>query len=238
VADEQKVPWWKSLPGLLTAATGFVAALSGLVAGLNQLGVFRHPPPGAPVVASTPASRDTTPQPVLRADTGRVDTVPGRVATRQAAPPSRRQSGPAAPARRAAPAPAPSASTRTSPGSDSTPAQELRLPTGTALELAVPKRTCAPRDGKQRFTARLTETVKVAGTTVLRTNTTGVLHLRRGDSGDGPLVRLDSLVGEDVAASVPAASVRIRRGADGAACLRANARIRANLGAPVTIRRR
>jgi len=48
VADEPKQPWLKSIPGVLTAATGFIAALSGLVAGLNQLGVFQREP--APAV--------------------------------------------------------------------------------------------------------------------------------------------------------------------------------------------
>jgi hypothetical protein len=115
----------------------------------------------------------------------------------------------------------------------------LRLPTGTALELTVPKRICAPRDGKQRFTARLSEPVKVDGATVLRmANTTAVLHLRRGDSADGPLVGLDSLLTPDIAAAVAAAAVKIRRGTDGAACLRATAKIRASLGAPITLHRR
>jgi hypothetical protein len=82
----------------------------------------------------------------------------------------------------------------------------------------------------------LAEPVKVDGATALRmANTTAVLHLRRGDSADGPLVGLDSLVTADVAAAVPAATVKIRRGTDGAACLRANARMRATLGGPITL---
>ena len=57
MADEQKHPWYKSVPGVLTAATGFVAALSGLVAGLNQLGVFKREP--APVTVVAPAPPDS-----------------------------------------------------------------------------------------------------------------------------------------------------------------------------------
>ena len=60
MADEQKPSRWKSLPGVLTAATGFVAALSGLVAGLNQLGVFRREPPAAQAVSAAPAPRGST----------------------------------------------------------------------------------------------------------------------------------------------------------------------------------
>jgi hypothetical protein len=232
VTDQEKASWWKSLPGVLTAATGFVAALSGLVAGLNQLGVFRREPPAPSAVSTSPARPDTVPQPLARADTADVATPTPRAT-------SPRPVAPAGATRPSAPAPTPAPTTRTSSAGDTAvSAQQSRLPTGTALELTVAKRTCAPRDGKQRFTARLAEPVKVPGATGLRSNTTAVLHLRRGDSADGPLVRLDSLVAQDVAASVPAASVRVRSGTDGAACIRANARIRATLGGPITLRRR
>ena len=60
MTEDQKQPWWKSLPGVLTAATGLVAALSGLVAGLNQLGAFRREPTPAQVVTPTPAPREGT----------------------------------------------------------------------------------------------------------------------------------------------------------------------------------
>ena len=232
MADQEKGSWWKSLPGVLTTATGFVAALSGLVAGLNQLGVFRREPAAPSAVSTTPAPRDTVPQPLARADTAHA-----RAATPRT--PSARPAAPAPAASPSASAPTRAPTTRTSPSGDTAAsAQPSRLPTGTALELMVPKRTCAPRDGKQRFTARLTAPVKVAGATVLRANSTAVLHLRRGDSADGPLVRLDSLMAQDLAASVPAATMRVRSGTDGATCLRANARIRATLGGPVTLRPR
>src|SRR5215213_795297 len=62
MANEQPPSWWKSLPGILTAATGFVAAMSGLVAGLNQLGVFRREEPPPQVVGTAPAARESTSQ--------------------------------------------------------------------------------------------------------------------------------------------------------------------------------
>jgi hypothetical protein len=228
VAEGEKQPFWKSLPGILTAATGFVAALSGLVAGLNQLGAFRREEPAAPVTA--PAPRESTlrePAPAVRGESTSTGATPPSAAVPSTAATRR------TPATTPAAAPAPRATT----APDSTSA-EPRLPKGTTLELAVPARTCAPPDGQRRFTARLVAPVKVGGATVLPAKSTAVLHLRRAGSPPAASARLDSLVGQDLAASVSGATVRIRRGAAAGACLRADARLTATLGAPVTLRRR
>ena len=43
MADEQKRRnWWESVPGALTAVAAFIGAISGLIAGLNQLGVINR----------------------------------------------------------------------------------------------------------------------------------------------------------------------------------------------------
>ena len=79
--------------------------------------------------------------------------------------------------------------------------------------------------------------VRVEGTTLLPAGTTAVLRLRRGGSSDAPVVRLDSLLREDQAMAVPAANVRLRRGAGAGNCLRADARITATLTAAMPLRR-
>ena len=37
---EKKQSWWLTLPGLLTAMTGFIGAITALIIGLNQVGLF------------------------------------------------------------------------------------------------------------------------------------------------------------------------------------------------------
>jgi hypothetical protein len=230
VADEQQHSWWKSLPGILTAATGFIAALSGLVAGLNQLGVFRREPPAQQVVV-TPAPPDSVPRPPAPA------TAPGSAAT-TVAPRSRPTQPAAADHSRAAP-PVTSAAPTAPPDTAAAvlPDQAPRLPKGTVLELALTSRACAPAAGQARVTARLVEPVKLRGSTVLPANTTAVLRLRRAGSPATPRVRLDSLVRQDLSAVVTAADARIRSGASGT-CLREGTRVAVTLGAALPITRR
>ena len=238
MAEGEKQPFWKSLPGLLTAATGFVAALSGLVAGLNQLGAFRREEPAAPVTAAAPAPREST-LPESAPGTGQESTSTGSAPPRAAVPSTtatRRPPAPA-PAPRSTPAPGTTPAPDTTSAPDSTRAAP-RLAKGTTLELTVPARTCAPADGQRRFTARLVAPVKAGGATVLPAKSTAVLHLRRAGSPPAPAVRLDSLLGQDLAASVSGATVRIRRGEAGGACLRADARLVITLGTAVQLRRR
>src|SRR5436853_3846707 len=41
MADEHNKPsWWQSAPGLMTATAAVIAAVSGLLGGLNQIGMF------------------------------------------------------------------------------------------------------------------------------------------------------------------------------------------------------
>jgi hypothetical protein len=232
VADEQQHSWWKSLPGILTAATGFIAALSGLVAGLNQLGVFRREPPAQQVVV-TPAPPDNAAQTGPPAP----DTATRSAATSVA--PGARPTEPAAAdhSRAAPPVPSVAPTTRPDTAAAVLPDQAPRLPKGTVLELALTSRACAPAAGQARVTARLVEPVKLRGSTVLPANTTAVLRLRRAGSPATPRVRLDSLVRQDLSAVVTAADARIRSGASGT-CLREGTRVAVTLGAALTITRR
>lgn len=70
MTDDPKPPWHKSIPGVLTTATGFIAAVSGLLAGLNQLGVFRREPPPSAVVGISPTPSDNTAQDTTAAGRG------------------------------------------------------------------------------------------------------------------------------------------------------------------------
>ncbi len=61
MADERnKASWWQSAPGLMTATAGVIAAITGLIGGLNQIGMFdRWKQPPAVETASRPALRDS-----------------------------------------------------------------------------------------------------------------------------------------------------------------------------------
>jgi hypothetical protein len=240
LADEQKQPWYKSLPGLLTAATGFVAALSGLVAGLNQLGVFKREPPAQQVVGSLPG-RDTASAhaaaPVMGGSASSAEPGPASSVTPPAA--QRAATPPAGTGRRPAPAPATrpaSPDTAAAPSPTSRPAAiGTVLPKGTTLELTVSSRTCAPADGQKRFTARLETPIKVQGATVLPSGSTAVLHVRRAGTPPEPQVRLDSLMTQGGELAVTSAQARVRREAVNGACIRANGRIVVTLGADVRV---
>jgi hypothetical protein len=223
MGSEETPSWWKSVPGILTAATGFVAALSGLVAGLNQLGAFRRQEPAPQVVATAPAPPATT------------SDEPAAPAAGEPAPSTIRAPAPApAPKPRTGTAPSPAATTATT---DSVAAAPRQLPKGTALELTVPSRTCAPAKGTRRVSARLGAPIIAAGDTLLPANMTAVLRLQRSGSRAAPQVRLDSLVRQDLALAVPRSDVRFRGDAVSGACLRAHARMTVTLGAALPLRR-
>jgi hypothetical protein len=229
VTDNPKQPWHKSVPGLLTAATGFIAAVSGLVAGLNQLGVFRREPPPSAVVGVSPTPSDNTAQDTSAAtrarppEPGVVEPPPGAVTT-----PSPR-----------APEPTPSAGSRPTPPAppaDTTAAPTAaRLAKGTVLQLTAEERTCAPEQGQRRFTARLSSPVRASGAVVLPAGTAAVLHLRRGGTPAAPRARLDSLIRPDLALAILSAQVQIPHGSVNGVCVRADARFTAVLGTGVSI---
>jgi hypothetical protein len=202
---------------MLTAATGFIAAVSGLVAGLNQLGVFHREPTPPAVVGISPTPSDNTAQDTTAAGRGPqplpavVEPPPGAVQARPSAP-----------------APKPSEPAAIAPAG-------TRLAKGTVLELTVPVRTCAPETGQRRFTARLASPVRAGGATVLPAGTTAVLHLRRGGNPAAPRARLDSLVRPGFAVAVSASQVQIPRGSVNGVCLRADARMNAVLDASLNL---
>jgi hypothetical protein len=204
VADDSKQPWHKSIPGVLTAATGFIAAVSGLVAGLNQLGVFRREPPPSAVVGVSPTPSDNTAQDTSAVSRGRL------VQPSVVEPP---------------------------PGAVTTPSSEpaTRLAKGTVLQLTVPERTCAPEQGQRRFTARLASPVRASGAIVLPAGTIAVLHLRRAGTPAAPRARLDSLVRPDLGLAIPSAQVQIPHASVNGVCLRPDVRVRAVLGAAVSL---
>jgi hypothetical protein len=238
VADEQRQSWWKSVPGTLAAATGFIAALSGLVAGINQLGLLRREQ-ASQVVAAAPPSRDTASAPPVAPGTGGGASTTGPAPAPSPAAPAGGANGrpsPRAPTP-SKPAPAPTQGPPAGSAVDTAAATPVRIPKGTAIELVVPSRVCAPESGMARFTARLTAPVKVNGATVLPANTSAVLHLGRAGARDTPEARLDSLVGPDLALAISSSDVRLRRNAINGTCVRANARLTAILDATVTVRR-
>jgi hypothetical protein len=218
---EPKQPWYKSVPGILTAATGFIAALSGLVAGLNQLGAFRREPRPESVAGTAPAPADNTAQ-----DSARFEAAPQPAAPpTSAAPPQ--PAGAAKPSRAAGPA---------STG-DTPTASPIVLPKGTAILLTVASRACAPVEGARRFSARVSSPVEIHGGTVIPAGATAALRLRRSADSPPLRVRLDSLVRSGRALPISAAQVRIPRGAVSGSCLEPGARLTVVLGEPVTLPR-
>ena len=224
MANDEKPSWWKSVPGLLTAATGFVAALSGLVAGLNQLGVFRPEAAAPQVVAPAPAPPASAPG----EPTATEGDKPAPSTTSRPAPAPAPQPRTATP-----PSPAPTPTTTT----ESAAAAPRQLPKGAALELTLPSRACAPAKGTRRVPARVTAPIIEDGDTLLRANTIAVLRLQRSGPRAAPQVRLDSLVAHGDAFPVSRADVRLRGDAVDGACLRARARMTVTLSAAVPLGR-
>jgi hypothetical protein len=226
VPDEPRQPWYKSLPGILTAATGFIAAMSGLVAGLNQLGVFRRQPPPA-VVGTATAPADNTAQDSVSSAAARPATPPGGISSPASS------AGPMPPA---TPKPSPTPSPgRKSSAKDST-ASVVTIPKGTTISVTVPSRACAPEDGARRVPASVSAPVQVHGAPALPSGTTAVLRLRRAGRPAALRVRLDSLVRSGQALPV-SAQVQVPPGSVSGLCLRAGARVSIVLGEAVSVPR-
>jgi hypothetical protein len=62
MADEKPPSWWATLPGLLTAAAAVITAVTGLLLGLGQLGVFDGGRPAA-TSGGSPAAGTSQPGP-------------------------------------------------------------------------------------------------------------------------------------------------------------------------------
>jgi hypothetical protein len=60
MADEKPTNWWATLPGLLTAAAAVITAVTGLLLGLGQLGVFDGGRPAA-TASGQPSPNSTAP---------------------------------------------------------------------------------------------------------------------------------------------------------------------------------
>ncbi|MDR6505931.1 hypothetical protein [Arthrobacter oryzae] len=67
MADEKPTSWWATLPGLLTAAAAVITAVTGLLLGLGQLGVFdgggrpAATPGGAPAAGTSQPAEPARP---------------------------------------------------------------------------------------------------------------------------------------------------------------------------------
>ncbi len=237
MADEQqKQGWWRSIPGVLTAGTGFLAALSGLLAGLNQMGAFDRlkAPVSAPVIAGVVDSGSTSTA-AVKPDS----TPPPQATARPPSTPSRPTSTPSRPTSGVPPAP-------TAPSPDSVRAATSRptvLPSGTVLELTSREKVCsATSKAGDRISASLVTPVTVKGGLVLPTGTQAILRVQHPPAPNFLGMRLDSIVRSGDAVPVPKAEVRLRRevvkgqgGAPVGACVPAGARIRATLRAPIRL---
>lgn len=56
MAEEKPTNWWATLPGLLTAAAAVITAVTGLLLGLGQLGVFDAGRPATSTASASGAS--------------------------------------------------------------------------------------------------------------------------------------------------------------------------------------
>jgi hypothetical protein len=208
MADQPHTPhpqhkWWQGAPGVISASAALLAAASGLIGGLNQLGVFdrfKHPaqPPAASAVhlsdtlagtASSGAPRRSsaphTPAPRPRA--ARPSAEPPAAST-----PSRPAPAPA-PADTATRVPAPAGSTSTPPAAAPpapAPAQPATapaptgptgsLPPGTTLELASTTRVCSTSSQPgDRFAATVVVPVTGQGGAAVPIGSTALLETTR-----------------------------------------------------------
>ena len=158
---EQKTGWWQTVPGLLTAAAAFIAALTGLLTGLNQLGVFERArePAEQSGVAANPGPADAG-RPIVTPEPVPADSAPMAAARPEPRPrPAKRPAEPKPPAPAAVPtdtAPATGhmapplsdtaadAARPEAPSADTTPAPTAPVPEGDTT--APPRDTAAAAD--------------------------------------------------------------------------------------------
>jgi hypothetical protein len=233
MTEEKKQSWWTSVPGLLTAATGFVAALSGLVAGLNQTGLLeslraRQSKPETVAVVRTDSQ---APPPIVPPE----ESAPEHTSAPARAPTARRTI-------QATRAPLPAASSP-APAPPAAASRTAVLPSGTILELAASDEICsADAKAGDRFAATLVAPVQGKGGAMLPAGTQAVLSVQRVPAPNFLGARLDSIMAGGTALPISKSDVRPRpevvKGKGGSkvgACIREGGRIRVTLRAPLKL---
>jgi hypothetical protein len=234
MANEQQKPvWWQSLPGMLTAGAAFLAALTGMLTGLRELGVFERDEPAAEVTAGG----DT----VAHADSARRDSVrvlPGPPLPRESTPPAAAPARPRAPLRPTAPARVESTAPKPPAAEHTEVVSGAVLPNGTEIRLASSERICSTTlQGERRLEAVVVAPVSVGDSVALPAGALAVLRVRRAAAPAVLRLRLDSLRVAGRAFPVSRADVRARLAAgtaqegreDAGACIPRGGRITATL---------
>jgi hypothetical protein len=213
MANEQQKPvWWQSLPGMLTAGAAFLAALTGMLAGLKELGVFQRDGAAAPEATATV---DTVFADSVSPDSGRIPVE--SPAPWETAPPAAAPARPPSSVRPVTPppvestAPKPPATEHTAAGSRAV------LPNGTELRLAASSRVCSTTlQGEGRVEAVVVAPVSAGDSVVLPAGAVAVLRARRVGAPTFLRLRLDSLVWGGGAVAVSRSDVRARLAKAGA----------------------
>lgn len=239
MADDQHKPgWWQTAPGLMTAVAAMIAAVTGLITGLNQAGLLDRTPP-APV-AQAPA------QPP-REESGAVSPKPSPAPApaRESATPSTRRparaSGGTSRPSPAVPAPGPDSTTvDTARTSDSTaidtsavaapadtspaPADTIvnapatttaetpsgRIPAGSTIELAAATRVCSTTSGPgDQFGATVVAPVTGIGGATVPVGATATLEVQQLEAPTFIGVSADSLTVNGRSYALSGASAKV-----------------------------
>jgi hypothetical protein len=230
MVDERKSSnWWQTIPGALTAVAAFLAAISGLLGGLNQIGVFdrfKHPATQPPVTGS-----------VSRADSA---------AKHEARPPQRSATAPV----RRAPAPNAGAGQPSAPPPDTSkapasPAAAV-IPNGAELELAAQSRVCSTNTKPgEHFAATVVVPVTGPSGVLVPVGSTAIMEATQESPPTFLGARADSLIVNGKAHPITGASIgRIQReftagpgerGVSVGTCIPAGGRIPVTLTAAVPL---
>lgn len=239
MADERKSSsWWQTIPGALTAVAAFIAAVTGLLGGLNQIGMFdRFKHPATPPPATGSVSRADTAAKREAEATRRNAAAPTR---RTPAPTTREPARPPAAAESSrARAPAESGATSAAPGA-------AAVPSGTQLELAAQSRVCSTTNKPgERFAASVVVPVADASGIVVPSGSAAIMEITEERPPAFLGAKADSLVVNGKAHPITASSTgRIQRefvagpgehGISAGACIPVGGRIPVTLTAPVPL---
>ena len=255
---DKKPGWWQTAPGLMTAVAAIIAAITGLITGLNQAGlldrakpapVAQAPAPGqqqeesgavGPAPSSAPAAAPAASKPNPRGPSG-ASATRTRPAAPVAAPDTARVADSVADT--TTPAGAPS---DTSPAPAETPSG--RIPAGSTIELAAATRVCsttsAPGD---QFGATVVAPVTGIGGATIPVGATATLEVQHLEAPTFIGVGADSLTlnGRSYALSGAGAKVHERELTAGAgrtgvgvgACIPTGGRITLTLRSPLVFGR-